>query len=332
MCPGFHTRRAPAVLPYTAAMTFKTLEDIQDKAKMKDALKGLRRLRRPAPFLFKARCEALGGDPLLLVSGPGRRLSATVVRAVRLGTLSIRGTVCREDSRLVFTTTANVNKPQMAKLISRVGAQNGANLPLTRIEIRTPKDAKAPAEKAATPPRKEKPKEKPKKAKLSPRERARRLRERAPAAPPAPEPTAAPALDLSALEADLADWRAQLAEREALAAAAEAKVEAARVHLERLGAAVQALSAERDLPALAAGLRALVQLDDDPELPALAARAEKARDVSEMQERVSEWFEDISEEHGWEIESLREAATERQQAADEMAQLVASVEQVIAQG
>jgi hypothetical protein len=73
-------------------------------------------------------------------------------------------------------------------------------------------------------------------------------------------------------------------------------------------------------------------LDDDPELPKLVRVGEKAVDAELLLERIGEWFEDVSEEHGWEIESLREASEERSREVAEMSQLVASVEQVLAQG
>jgi hypothetical protein len=335
-------------------MSFKTLEDVQDRAKMKASLKSLRRLKRPTPYLFKARCDAMDGDPLLLVSTPGKKLSATLIKEVRLGTRSVRGTVCREGSKLVFTTKSNVNKPQMAKFIARIGTKNAANLPLQRIEIVTPKDLaerkqqqkKAPDDGAspelsaklnnrhAVTEAPEKPPEQEKeKARPSPRERVSRLREAARAEVSAPEPEVEEAsIDLTSLRADLAQWQADLAVRQAAAAAAQHAEAEATAHLGRLGGAVTALLKLEALEEVRAALLELSALDDDPELPKLVRVGEKAVDAELLLERIGEWFEDVSEEHGWEIESLREASEERSREVAEMSQLVASVEQVLAQG
>jgi len=333
-------------------MTFKTIEDLQDRAKMKAALNGLRRKKsKPLDFLFKARSDATGGSPLLIVSDQGKKIDPTLVRLVRVGTVSVRGKVSREGGKLVFRTKTNVNKDKMAQQIARLGTKYGANLPQRRIQIVTPQDAaqEKRAQQAKT--TSSTPEDAPRRGRApapapepvsapapapaptpraSPKDRIRDLRSRASSATTAtaaPEP--APGLDLGALRADLAQWQAQLSARRAAQAAADQAVATAEQHLTRLRGGVDALLAGRDLAALQAGVRGLTALDDDPELPGLVAFSDRADDPEKLTERISEWFEDIEEEHGWEIESKRERAQEKAAAVAELTQLVDSVTQVI---
>jgi hypothetical protein len=325
-------------------MSFKTLDEMKDIQQMKASLKRLRKMRRQTAFLFKARCDALDDAPLLWVSAPGRRLNAQLIKDVKLGTRSIRGTVCREGGKLVFTTRSEVNKDKMARVIARIATKHSANIPLKRIQILTPKDQRTPTptpgatpeleeklskRRAATKTPKPKPKPKPKPARPSPKERVQRLRRAAPrpVVPAEPEPT----LDLDSLRADLLDWQRQLAEQTAAEAAGLQRVQDARAHLSDLGQMVSQLLKQSDLPTIEAGLAGLAQKESDPELPQLIQRARKATEPDALLELLREWFEDVEEEHRWEIEALRESAAVLTASREEMAQLIASVEGVITQ-
>lgn len=321
-------------------MSFKTLDEMKDIQQMKASLKRLRKMRRQTAFLFKARCDALDDAPLLWVSAPGRRLNAQLIKDVKLGTRSIRGTVCRDGGRLVFTTRSEVNKDKMARVIARIATKHSANIPLKRIQILTPKDQRTPTPTpGATPELEEKlrkrraaaktPKPKPKPARPSPKERVQRLRRAAPrpVVPAEPEPT----LDLDSLRADLLDWQRQLAEQTAAEAAGLQRVQDARAHLSDLGQMVSQLLKQSDLPTIEAGLAGLAQKESDPELPQLIQRARKATEPDTLLELLKEWFEDVEEEHRWEIEALRESAAVLTASREEMAQLIASVEGVITQ-
>ena len=329
-------------------MSFKTLDEMKDIKQMTASLKRLRKMRRQTAFLFKARCDALEDAPLLWVSAPGRRLNAQLVKDVKLGTRSIRGTVCRDGGKLVFTTRSEVNKDKMARVIARIATKHSANIPLKRIQILTPKDQRTPKPTSGATPELEeklskrraatktpdratprKPTPKPTPARPSPKERVQQLRRAAPrpVVSAGPEPT----LDLDSLRADLLDWQRQLAEQTAAEAAGLQRVQDARAHLSDLGQMVSQLLKQSDLPTIEAGLAGLAQKESDPELPQLIQRAKKATEPDTLLELLREWFEDVEEEHRWEIEALRESAAVLTASREEMEQLIASVEGVITQ-
>lgn len=331
-------------------MSFKTLEEMKDANRMRASLKRLRKTDRQTAFLFKISCDALGGKPLLWVAEPGRPLNAQLIKVVNRGSTSIRGTVCREDGELVFSTRSQVNTDKMARTIARIATQYSANIPLQRIKILTPKDnrppkptsgasaeleeklrkrreASEPTAQRDTPSRQDAPPNAP--AHPSPKERVQRLRQAAPRLVPTPEPE--PALDMDVLRADLRSWQQKLATHADAEAKAKNKLANARSHLVELGQMVRDLLKQRDPLEIASGLEAIAQKDDDPELPQLIQRARKTENTQQLLVLIQDWFEDVGDEHNWEIESLRESADEKTAAREEMEQLIASVEALMIQ-
>ena len=107
-------------------LVFKTVEDLRDQGLMQRAIKRLRRQKKPSAFLFKARCAAMDGEPVLVLAPPGKPINRALMRPVRVGTLSIKGSVQREGHDLVFTTETEVNKQRMIMLLAKIGEQNQA--------------------------------------------------------------------------------------------------------------------------------------------------------------------------------------------------------------
>ena len=49
------------------------------------------RSKRKSPFVFKQRCKHTGGTPLLIVGPAGKKIKGSLVRAVRIGSKTIKG-------------------------------------------------------------------------------------------------------------------------------------------------------------------------------------------------------------------------------------------------
>lgn len=123
---------------------FETVEDVKNSNAMKAALAVLKRLNRPAEFMFKARCEVLDRDPLLLLASPGTKVDRTLAKALKDGSKTIYGQVRRRGTTLVFSPRGQrPNKKEMVRLIAKVGRQNQVTLPLSRIIVTTQLESRA---------------------------------------------------------------------------------------------------------------------------------------------------------------------------------------------
>ncbi len=124
-------------------MKFETVEEIQDRGRMKESLARLKRLTRPAQYLFKARCEAIEGAPLLLLAPAGSKVSRALAEEVRAGSRPVWGQVRRRGRGLIFTTEGPAKRKEMTRLIAKAGRNSGVSLPKARISVCTRAESRA---------------------------------------------------------------------------------------------------------------------------------------------------------------------------------------------
>ncbi len=294
------------------AIHFKSIEDLTDTAQMKAAIKQLRRQSKPAAFAFKARCEALGGEPLLILAPPGRRVDPGLLRQVRSGSRTVTGVVQREGQELVFTVEEQVSTKRMATLIAKVAAACKARIPRRRIRIVTPSTLPDAAEE-----------------------------EEVPRSPPAPEPIAH-STDLSVLtrQAEEAEFALETLRMDAMqwtvlsqssaeaAQQAQEAVEAAEEALFAAQAQREALQRADDVEALIEATRALLgdRFDPtDPDTQAILDSVRACESAAEAAAIVAEWLDEEEEDQEWEVEALREELASRDEDAAQLSGLVTAV-------
>ena len=128
------------------SIRIETIEQLQNPALLEKVLDRLRRTTHPRQFAYKKRCKALGDKPLLLTAPPGRKLKSTLLRQLRLGTPTYKGTVHREEQQLIFTFKTSVNPTETARWIAKCMHDAKSPVPLKCIVIRGPSATKEPTE------------------------------------------------------------------------------------------------------------------------------------------------------------------------------------------
>ena len=125
-------------------MSFRieTLEQLKDPVLLEKVTDRLRRTTKARKFIFKIRCKALDGRPVLLSAPPGRKVKSTLVRELRLGTPTLKGVVHREGKILHFTFSSEVNKNKTQRWIAHFLQKTKSPVPLHQILILCPSDLK----------------------------------------------------------------------------------------------------------------------------------------------------------------------------------------------
>lgn len=126
-------------------MNFSTVEEIKDPAKMTASLQRMKRTKQSMHFLFKARCEELENQPLLLLASPGRKVDRTLVSELS-GSRSVWGRIKRRGDTLVFVPKAGANREELVRLIAVCG--NAHNVPIPRRNILVSSEAELKAYEA----------------------------------------------------------------------------------------------------------------------------------------------------------------------------------------
>lgn len=122
------------------AIHFQSVDDLTDPALMKPALRGM--LKYPGKFYFNATSSAIGG-PVMIIAGPGARISPDLKREVKAGGSKVKGKYRKNKAgQLVFSTHREVNRSEMAEAIREIGKGFGVSILLQDIVIRTPSDRK----------------------------------------------------------------------------------------------------------------------------------------------------------------------------------------------
>ena len=123
-------------------MNFSTLEEIKDQAKMTASLQRMKRTKAPMRFWFKARCEELENQPLLLLASPGRQVDRNLVAELS-GSKSIWGRISRRGSRFVGVPKSSATPAELARLISMCGNSYNVPIPRNRIMVSTRNEVRA---------------------------------------------------------------------------------------------------------------------------------------------------------------------------------------------
>jgi hypothetical protein len=124
-------------------MNFQTVEEVLSPDEMTKSLKLLRRIPRPANFLFKATCEALGKKPLLLLARPGSKVDRALVEQLKAGSRPVWGLVRRRGADLLFITRGSANADLMRLKLAQLGVAHGVPLKKKNILIITEKQGRA---------------------------------------------------------------------------------------------------------------------------------------------------------------------------------------------
>ena len=126
-------------------MNFESADEVRDASKVQASLARLKRISRPARFVYQARCAALDGKPLLLLASPGRRVDSGLAAELKQGgSRAFKGKVYRRGMGLVFAPRGSQpNRAEMMRLISAVGRQHGVALPLRRLFVTSAREAEA---------------------------------------------------------------------------------------------------------------------------------------------------------------------------------------------
>ena len=92
------------------SIRIETLQQLQNPTVLETVLDRLRRTTQPRQFAYKRRCKAIGDKPLLLTAHP-TELKSSLLRQMRLGTLSTKVSYTERVS-LIFTFKQGVNPTQ----------------------------------------------------------------------------------------------------------------------------------------------------------------------------------------------------------------------------
>lgn len=122
---------------------FETVADVKNPQNMQNAFALLRRLPGTAEFMFKARCEVLERQPLLILAKPGTKVDRNLAKELREGSKTVYGKVRRRGQTLLFSPRGAANKGEMKRLISKVGQENGVTITRKNLIITTPLEAGA---------------------------------------------------------------------------------------------------------------------------------------------------------------------------------------------
>ena len=123
-------------------MNFSTLDEIKDPAKMTASLQRMKRTKQSMHFLFKARCEELENQPLLLLASPGRKVDRGLVNELS-GSKSIWGRIKRRGAMFVFVPKSPASRTELVRLIASCGNAYNVPIPRNRILVSTAAEMKA---------------------------------------------------------------------------------------------------------------------------------------------------------------------------------------------
>ncbi|MDG1480086.1 MAG: hypothetical protein P8R54_10880 [Myxococcota bacterium] len=124
-------------------MNFQTVEEVRSQGEMTKSLKLLRRIPRPANFLFKATCEALDKKPLLLLARPGSKVNRALVEQLKEGSRPVWGMVRRRGADLLFITRGSANADLMRLKLAQLGVAHGVPLKKKNLLIITEAQGRA---------------------------------------------------------------------------------------------------------------------------------------------------------------------------------------------
>ncbi|MEC7986597.1 MAG: hypothetical protein VX278_15630 [Myxococcota bacterium] len=111
------------------------------------------RSKRKSPFVFKQRCKHMGDTPLLIIGPAGKKIKGSLVRAVRIGSKTIKGWLYRENKNLIIETKdleSEADQNKARRYLYAVLGKYNVRIPLksivfrnpteNRVEAKTPKD------------------------------------------------------------------------------------------------------------------------------------------------------------------------------------------------
>ncbi|MFT5684884.1 MAG: hypothetical protein ACI8RZ_005829, partial [Myxococcota bacterium] len=124
-------------------MNFQTVDEVKSKEEMTKSLKLLKRIPRPANFLFKHTCEALDKKPLLLLARPGSKVSRALAEQLKEGSRPVWGQVRRRGNDLLFITRGRANSDLMTKKLMQLGTAHGVSLKKKNLLIITEAQGRA---------------------------------------------------------------------------------------------------------------------------------------------------------------------------------------------
>jgi hypothetical protein len=124
-------------------MNFQTVDEVKSKEEMTRSLKMLKRIPRPANFLFKHSCELLNKKPLLLLATPGTRVNRALAEQLKAGSRPVWGQVRRRGTELLFITRGRANVELMKLRLSQLGTEHGVPLKKKNLVIVTEAEGRA---------------------------------------------------------------------------------------------------------------------------------------------------------------------------------------------
>ena len=119
------------------------VEEIDNFDQMRFWMRRGTRSKRRSPFVFKQRCKHMEGKPLLVIGPAGKKIKGSLVRAVRIGSKTIKGWLYREGKNLVIETkdiksTSDQNKSR--RYIYAALGKYKVRVPLKSILFRNPNE------------------------------------------------------------------------------------------------------------------------------------------------------------------------------------------------
>jgi hypothetical protein len=124
-------------------MDFQTVDEVKSKAEMTQSLKWLKRIPRPANFLFKHSCEALEKKPLLLLASPGGKVNRGLAEQLKDGSRPVWGQVRRRGRDLLFVTRGSANRDLMVRRLIQLGNEHGVPLKRNHLMVITEYEGRA---------------------------------------------------------------------------------------------------------------------------------------------------------------------------------------------